>query len=103
MYTLHIEHPVSDFATWERAFARFAARRREAGVLAERVSRPEDDPRHVVVALDFPTAAQAHAFEQFLRDVVWSTPANSPALAGAPVTRVLAVSHTEAFAPAGAS
>jgi hypothetical protein len=94
VHTLHIEHPVTDFATWEQAFARFAVRRHEGGVVGERVSRPDGDEHHVVVALDFPSAAQAHAFEQFLRDVVWSTPSNAPALAGSPVTRVLEVVAT---------
>ena len=30
--TLHIEHEITDFASWKAAFDRFADRRREAGV-----------------------------------------------------------------------
>ena len=32
MATLHIEHPITDFDTWNAAFARFADARRRAGV-----------------------------------------------------------------------
>ena len=89
MSTLHIEHPISDFSTWTAAFARFAPRRTAGGVLAERVSRPVDDPRFVVVDLDFGSRTEAEAFLHVLRTEVWSDPERSPALAGAPVARVL--------------
>jgi len=42
--------------------------------------------------------AEADAFLGLLRTRVWSTPANSPALAGDPLTRILA---TEEVATAG--
>ena len=32
MATLHIEHPVTDFGTWQAAFDRFAQVRQESGV-----------------------------------------------------------------------
>jgi hypothetical protein len=89
MATLHIEHPITDFAVWRQAFEGFATARRNAGVLAERDQQPVDDDRYVVVDLDFPTAAQAAQFLEFLRTAVWSTPEASPALDGTPVGRVL--------------
>ncbi len=89
--TLHIEHAIIDYDTWSAAFGRFADRRRRAGVRQSRVSRPVDDPRYVVVDLDFDDAEQARAFEMFLRDQVWPTPSSSPALAGAPLTKILDV------------
>lgn len=89
MTTLHIEHPVTDFDTWQAAFDRFAAKREQAGVRHQRVQRPIDDDRYVVIDLDFDSADQARSFLQFLQDNVWSTPANSPALAGAPRTAIL--------------
>ena len=89
MPTLHIEHAIVDFDLWQTAFARFAQARAGAGVLRHRVSRPVDDPRYVVVDLDFTTVDEARAFLAFLREKVWSTPANAPALVGAPVTRIL--------------
>jgi hypothetical protein len=90
MPTLHIEHAIVDFELWKAAFARFAAARAGAGVLRHRVSRPVDDPCYVVVDLDFAEADQARRFLAFLRDNVWSSSANAPALAGVPQTRILA-------------
>lgn len=84
MFTLHIEHAISDFAVWERAYAGFAGHRSRAGVVADRVGRPVGDDAYVLVDLDFPTAEQAGTFERFLREQVWSTPELSPALAGSP-------------------
>jgi hypothetical protein len=87
--TLHIEHPITDYDTWSGAFARFADRRREAGVRRWRVTRPLDDPQYILVDLDFDSVEQARAFEGFLRAQVWTATANSPGLAGEPATRIL--------------
>jgi hypothetical protein len=89
MATLHIEHGIKDFATWKGAFDRFAPKRAEAGVTAHRIHQPVDDPAYVVIQLDFPSVEQARAFLAFLEQRVWSTPANSPGLAGTPTARVL--------------
>jgi len=89
MVTLHIEHPITDLATWRAAFDRFAPARTAAGVLAHRVQQPVDDSRHIVVDLDFDSVEQAERFRAFLQREVWSVPANSPALAGSPIARVL--------------
>lgn len=66
MPTLHIQHGITDFDTWKSAFNRFADVRRDAGVRAERVQRPVDDPRYVVIDLDFDTTDEAEAFLVFL-------------------------------------
>ncbi len=89
MATLHIEHAITDLATWQTAFDRFAERRRAAGVVAQRIHQPLDDDRYVVVQLDFASADRAAAFRGFLQTQVWSTPANSPGLAGSPRAVVL--------------
>ena len=89
MATLHIEHAITDFATWKVAFDRFAERRSAAGVTAQRIHQPFDDDRYVVLQLDFPSVDQAVAFRGFLETQVWSTPANSPGLAGSPRAVVL--------------
>jgi hypothetical protein len=89
MPTLHIEHPITDFATWRAAFDRFAEHRRAAGVTDHRVSRPVDDGKYVVIDLDFATTDQAAAFLGFLRTEVWGSPQNAPALAGEPRTAIL--------------
>ncbi|WP_111720447.1 hypothetical protein [Homoserinimonas sp. OAct 916] len=88
MSTLRIEHAISDFHTWHEAFGRFAAQRKEGGVLVERITQPVDDPHYVFIDLEFATVAAAQRFQQFLETQVWSNPANSPALAGTPRSRV---------------
>lgn len=89
MRTLHIEHAITDIETWAAAFNRFAEARRAAGVRAERVQQPVDDPRYVVVDLEFDTTEEARAFLAFLESQVWKVRENSPGLAGTPQTMVL--------------
>jgi hypothetical protein len=45
--------------------------------------------------LEFDTAGQAEAFADFLHQHIWSSPASSPALAGAPQTRILGLIRSE--------
>jgi hypothetical protein len=82
MTTLHIEHPISDFALWRTAFDRMAEARQGAGVTAYRVAQPVTDPHYVVIDLDFADADSAERFLGFLRSTVWSSPDRAPALAG---------------------
>ena len=90
MPTLHIEHPITDFATWKEAFDRFADLRERSGVLHHRVQLPIDDPRYVVIDLDFATTTEAETFREFLQTKVWPSQQNSPALVGTPRTSILA-------------
>ncbi|MDQ1663468.1 MAG: hypothetical protein QOJ68_3448 [Blastococcus sp.] len=87
--TLHIEHPITDFTVWQTAFDRFAERRRQGGVQAERIARPVDDEHYVVIDLDFGALEQAQRFLGFLESTVWASDEASPALAGTPRTRIL--------------
>lgn len=89
MTTLHIEHPIADFDQWKAAFDRFGPARERSGVLAHRVYRPLDDPRYVLIDLDFAAPGEARSFLEFLREKVWASPENSPALAGPPTTRLV--------------
>ena len=89
MATLHIEHRVTDFGTWQTAFDRFAQVRQESGVCGHRILRPVDDAHYVVIDLDFPTTAQAERFLGFLQTKVWTSADNAPALAGTPRTKIL--------------
>ena len=95
MPTLLIEHSISDFDLWHDAFMRFAARRKEGGVLGERIMQPVDDPHYVLVDLEFGTLEAAQRFQQFLETQVWSTPANSPALVGSPRARIAEVAPVD--------
>jgi hypothetical protein len=89
MPILHIEHEISDLATWLETFSRFAPAREQAGVLHADAFQPADDPNYIVVNLRFETVDAASNFRKFLTDVVWASPENSPALSGIPRTRVL--------------
>lgn len=89
MSTLHIEHAVSDFATWKAAFDRFAPFRIESGVRGHSIRRPYDDPAYVVLDLDFDDVPAAQRFLDFLQTRVWTSRENSPALVGAPRTSIL--------------
>jgi hypothetical protein len=89
MFTLSIEHAITEFATWKSAFDRFADARVKGGVIGDRIGRPIDEPRHLIIDLDFETREHAEAFRQFLTNVVWSNPEASPALVGRPTARVL--------------
>jgi hypothetical protein len=89
MASLHIEHPITDLATWTTAFASFAEIRRRAGVTDERVRHPVGDDTYVVVDLEFDTSERARAFLHFLELGVWAVPENAPALAGTPHTQIL--------------
>ena len=86
---LHIEHQITDLPTWRRAYDSFAEVRRSAGVTAEAVRHPEDDPTWIVVDLELATVEQARAFRGFLEAEVWARPERSPALVGTPRATVL--------------
>lgn len=89
MATLHIEHGVTSFAEWKSAFDRFAELRRQAGVRRHGIRRPVDDDHYVLIDLDFDTPDAAQAFLDTLRERVWPSPQNAPALIGTPRTRIL--------------
>ena len=89
MFTLLIQHAITDFPTWKSAYDRFADTRAQAGVVTDRIRRPVDDPQYLVIELDFERRESAEAFRDFLTTVVWSNPDASPALAGVPTASVL--------------
>jgi hypothetical protein len=80
MFTLKIEHAIRDFDSWKAAFERDPIGRAQAGVRRYRVFRPKDDPRYVLIDLDFDRHEQAQAFLEALR-AVWSRVDLSPGLA----------------------
>lgn len=99
MITLHLEHTIADFGLWRTAFERFAGLRAQAGVRAQRVQQPVDDPHYVVIDLDFDTVEEARGFLELLRTKVWSSSANAPALVGTPRTSILAPARTPSPLP----
>jgi hypothetical protein len=89
MTTLHIQHAITDLGTWGSAFNRFADARGRAGVRAQRVQQPVDNPKFVVIDLDFDSRDAAQSFLGFLKAQVWGNPESSPALVGSPETMIL--------------
>lgn len=89
MYTLQIEHGIKDFGMWKAAFDRDPVNRAASGVVAHRIGRSVDDSHYVVVELDFASLDQARKLLANLKDTVWNAPAASPALDGAPRTRIV--------------
>lgn len=87
--TLHIEHPITDLATWLGAFQRFAPAREKAGVRAEHIAQPIDDEHYIYVDLKFDSIDAAARFQRFLETTVWASPDNSPGLGGTPRSRIL--------------
>lgn len=95
MATLRIEHAIYDYESWREAFDSFAEARTNAGVRSFAIRQPMDDPKYLMLDLEFATAGQAEAFASFLHEHVWSSPASSPALAGAAQTRILDLRPSE--------
>ena len=89
MIILHIEHAITDFATWKAAFDRFADARTASGVRHETIHQPVDDDRLIVIDLGFDSVAEADQFRLFLETAVWTSPESSPALLGTPRTTIL--------------
>ncbi|MDQ0679276.1 hypothetical protein QFZ30_002658 [Arthrobacter pascens] len=89
MFTLQIEHGIKDFGMWKAAFDRDPVNRARSGVVAHRIGRPVGDSHYVVVELDFTERGQAEKLLANLQDNVWNSPAASPALNGAPLTRIM--------------
>ncbi len=89
MPNLHIEHPITDFATWKQAFERLDHVRATAGVVNAEIQQPVNDPLFVVIDLEFATIGEAERFLDFLEKKVWASSNSAPALAGRPRTAIL--------------
>lgn len=88
MTTLHIEHAIKDLDMWREAFGRAAGLRAQHGVRGYDIRQPVDDPSYLMIDLSFDTTNAAEGFLVELHKI-WQTPAASPALVGAPQTRIL--------------
>ena len=71
MVVLQIEHPVPDYDGWKKAFDNDPVNRRQSGVKRYRVFRKTDDPKYVVIDLEFELIAEAEAMLQALKKL-WS-------------------------------
>lgn len=59
MTTLRIEHAIHDYDLWKTAFDGFADVRTKAGVNAFTIRRPVDNPKYLMLDLEFDTTERA--------------------------------------------
>jgi hypothetical protein len=92
MVVLRIEHPVSSYDVWKQAFDRDPAGRAGAGVRRYRVLRPVDDPRYVMIDLEFD---EHHRAETFLATMqrIWTAAGHT--VSADQRTRIVEVAATE--------
>jgi hypothetical protein len=88
MTILHVEHAISDFDVWKRAFDSDPVHREQSGVRRYRVFRPADDPNYILLDLEFDTVGEAQSFQVALEGL-WESGRAAPALAGKPQVRIL--------------
>ena len=69
---LRIEHAVGDFGAWKRAFYSDPLGRKKSSVRRYRILRPADNPRYVMIDLEFDGPKEAEAFAAALRRM-WGT------------------------------
>lgn len=70
MVILRIEHPVPDYEGWKKAFDSDPVGRKKSGVRRYRIMRAVDDPKYVMIDLEFDTTKEAEALLAAMR-VVW--------------------------------
>ena len=64
MTTLRIEHAIYDYTLWKTAFDSFAEARAKAGVRSFAIRQPVDDPKYLMLDLEFETAGRAEAWQR---------------------------------------
>ncbi len=62
MAIVRIEHSVPNFEKWKQVFDSDPANRKGSGVRRYQILRPQDDPNHVLIDLEFDTLGEAQAF-----------------------------------------
>lgn len=86
-YLVRIEHPVPDFAAWQKAFDDDPVGREKLGVRRYKILRPVDDPKYVMVDLEFDGSGQAEKFRAAIREL-WRS-AEAKGLIANPQARVV--------------
>jgi len=69
MITLRIEHRISNYQGWKKAFDMDPIDRKKSGVKRYRIFRPADDEFFVIIDLEFETLAEAKATEVLLQNM----------------------------------
>lgn len=69
MTTLRIEHKISNYDGWKKAFDSDPLNRKKSGVKRYRIYRPTDDEKFVIIDLDFDNLEQAQAAQTALQNI----------------------------------
>jgi hypothetical protein len=96
MTVLQIEHAITDYEVWKKAFDADPVGREASGVRRYRVFRPVDDPNYVKLDLEFDGLSEAEAFRASLQDL-WGSRRAAPALAGSPQARIVEEVQSEEY------
>ena len=70
MTTLKIEHKISNYDGWKKAFDSDPIGRKKSGVKRYRIYRPDDKPDIVIIELDFDNIEQAQATQAALQQIL---------------------------------
>jgi hypothetical protein len=70
---VRIEHAVSSFDAWKRAFESDPVGRQKSGVHRYRILRPKDDPNFVMIDLEFDNVKDAEKFRSGMQNL-WNSP-----------------------------
>ena len=82
IFILQIEHPVTNFELWKKAFDNDPARREQSGVLRYKILRPVDNMNYIIVDLEFDSLDKAQAFQAIIAKSLagsrWKNRCSSP-------------------------
>lgn len=70
MITLRIEHKISNYDGWKKAFDQDPIDRRKSGVRHYRIFRPTDDENYVIIDLEFDNLSEAKATQAALQNMM---------------------------------
>lgn len=69
MIILRIEHRISNFEEWRKAFDSDPLNRKKSGVKRYRIFRPTDDSNFVIIDLEFDNPDEANAMRTSLQNM----------------------------------
>ena len=69
MTTLRIEHKISSYDGWKKAFDQDPINRKKSGVKHYRIFRPTDDENFVAIDLEFENLDEAKATQAALQNI----------------------------------
>ena len=70
MIILRIEHEVVSYEGWKKAFDNDPIGRKKSGVKRYHIYQPVDNPKYVIIDLEFDSLAQAQMAEKALQNMM---------------------------------